>query len=415
MSCPIVCAAPESSEPTRKIAIADIVSPRERGKYQGYFGAVFGAASVAGPLLGGFFVDNLSWRWIFYINIPLGLAALAVTFLAVPNLRTRVEHAIDWTGAALLTASVTCLVLVATWGGTQYAWGSTTIVGLLVAAVLLTVGFVVVERRADEPIIPLNLFRSRTFVVASAISFFIGFAMFGVISFLPLFLQVVTGASATGSGALLMPLMLGIITASTVSGLVISRTGKYRLFPVFGTGIMIVGMLLLTRLTAQSTQLEVFRDMALVGIGIGMSIQVCILAAQNAVDRRDLGAATGTVTFARSIGGSFGVAIFGSVFAHNLTTKLAASLPADVLSTIGKGGAQGSARSAEQLPAAAHALYVEAFAHALTATFALAVPLLAIAFVTTFFLKGKPLRSDAPVAPQVEADEDAAEAALSEV
>jgi EmrB/QacA subfamily drug resistance transporter len=217
--------------------IADVVTPRERGRYQGYFGAVFGGAMVAGPLAGGFFTDHFTWRWVFYINLPLGLAALAVTSVALRGRSATVRHQVDYLGASLLAGAVTCLVLLATWGGSQYPWSSPLIIGLGVAAVALLAVFVPVERRAAEPVVPLELFRNPTFGVASAVSLIIGFAMFGVISFLPLFLQLVGGASATNSGLLLLPLMLGLLSASMASGQVITRTGRYKAFPVLGTAV----------------------------------------------------------------------------------------------------------------------------------------------------------------------------------
>jgi EmrB/QacA subfamily drug resistance transporter len=299
---------------TAQAIIGDVVSPRERGRYMGYFGAVFGGAMVAGPLAGGFFTDHLTWRWVFYINLPLGLAALVVTTVALHAREARVRHRIDYLGAALLAAGVACVVLLTTWGGTEYAWGSSTIVGLGLAAAVLLTAFALVERRAAEPIIPLALFRNSTFDVSSAVSFIIGFAMFGVISFLPLYLQLVTGASATNSGLLLLPLMFGLLGASTLSGQLISRTGRYKVFPVAGTAIAAVGMWLLSTMTPTTGRATSTVYMVVLGIGIGLVMQVVILATQNAVDRRDLGVATGTVSFFRSVGGSFGVAVFGAIF-----------------------------------------------------------------------------------------------------
>jgi EmrB/QacA subfamily drug resistance transporter len=384
---------------TAQAIIGDVVSPRERGRYMGYFGAVFGGAMVAGPLAGGFFTDHLTWRWVFYINLPLGLVALVVATLALHAREARVRHRIDYLGAALLAAGVACVVLVTTWGGTEYAWGSSTIVGLGVAAAVLLTAFALVERRAAEPIIPLALFRNSTFDVASAVSFVIGFAMFGVISFLPLYLQLVTGASATNSGLLLLPLMFGLLAASTLSGQLISRTGRYKVFPVAGTAIAAVGMWLLSTMTPATGRVTSTVYMIVVGIGIGLVMQVVILATQNAVGRRDLGIATGTVSFFRSVGGSFGVAVFGAIFTNRLADELARRLPAGVLARAraGGGSAVGSLgpRALDALPAPLRRGFVEAFSNSLTATFRYAVPCILVAFLVTWLLREQPLRTTA--------------------
>jgi EmrB/QacA subfamily drug resistance transporter len=372
--------------------IGDIVSPRERGKYQGYIGSVFAVSSVAGPLLGGFLVDNLSWRWVFYINVPIGLAALAVTGVVLKIPFTRSERKIDYAGAALLVGAVTCALLVTVWGGSEYAWTSPTILGIGAAAILLTAGFLFQETRAPEPILPLRLFKNRVVAITSAAGLIVGLGLFGAIIFLPLFLQIVTGVSATDSGLLLIPLMAGLLTTSIASGRLITRTGRYKHYPIIGSSIMAVALFLLSTMSPETTVWVVMGYMLLLGFGVGLVMQVLVIAIQNAVNRSDLGVATSSSQFFRSLGGSFGAALFGAVLSSRLAVELAERIPPDVLGGIPVGNLTGSPALISQLPEAVRQGVVEAFSNSITTAFLVAVPFAIAALVLMIFLPELPLR-----------------------
>ncbi|MGH9024168.1 MAG: MDR family MFS transporter, partial [Acidimicrobiia bacterium] len=288
--------------------VGDVVSPRERGRYQGYVGGVFAVASVAGPLVGGFLVENLSWRWVFLVNLPIGLTALVVAAKSLPAPRRQAIRSVDYLGAALFVAAVTCLLLVTVWGGNELAWDSPTILALAGSGIGLTVAFVAWERRASEPLLPMRLFSNRVFRITSLAGFLIGMALFGTIIFVPLHLQIVGGLTPTRSGLVLAPFMIGIVVTSTVAGRLISRLGRYKVFPVVGTALVALGIFLLGRVDASTPRAAVSAFLVVVGVGLGLVMQVLVLATQNAVAHRDLGVATSAMSFVRTMGGAFGVA-----------------------------------------------------------------------------------------------------------
>jgi MFS family permease len=356
---------------------------------------VFALSSIAGPLLGGFFVDNLSWRWVFYINLPIGLAALVVTATVLDLPFRRVDHPVDYLGAGLLVGGVSSLLLVTVWGGSEYAWDSPVIVGLSVLALALLALFILQERRVAEPILPLRLFRDRTFAITSGTAFIVGVGMFGAIVFLPLFLQVVMGASPTNSGLLLLPLMGGVVTSSIVSGRLITRTGRYKIYPVVGTALMSFGLWLLSTMSPDTTLPRASVYMLTFGIGMGSVLQVLVIAVQNAVEARDLGVATSSSAFFRSLGGSFGTALFGAILTSRLITRLAHRLPAGSRGDLRD--LTGSPELIAQLPPEVRVDVVEAFSHAITTAFTVAVPFLLLALLLMIFLPELPLRDTAHV------------------
>lgn len=389
--------------------IGDVVSPRERGRYQGYFGAVFALASVAGPLLGGFFTDGhsllgieTSWRWVFYINLPLGLVALFVTSAVLNIPVQRREHHIDFVGAGLLVAGVSALLLVTVWGGQEYPWTSPTILGLAAAGAVLLALFGWHEAREKEPILPLRLFRNSVFSVGNAISFLLGLAMFGGIIFLPMYMQIVQGASPTESGLRLLPLMAGVLTSSIGSGRLISRIGRYKVFPVVGTALTTLGMWLLTHLGTHTEAWRMGLYMFVLGAGMGLVMQVIVLAVQNAVSQWDMGVATSATTFFRSMGGAFGTAVFGAI----LSNRIAAYLP-DGFTAAGEGGTPNPALIAK-LPPEGQALVSDAFVRALHMVFLAAAGAALLAFALSWLLKELPLRTfDQPPAGEPVPDRDA--------
>src|SRR5258707_897398 len=371
--------------------IADVVPPRQLGRYQGVFGAVFGVSSVAGPLLGGFFVETLSWRWIFYIDLPLGAGALLVLALALAASGEPGQHRIDYLGTVLLTVAASSLILLTSLGGSIAPWGSAPIILLAIVASVFTLGFVLVEQRAVEPVLPLPLFRNAVFSLSSAIGFVVVFALYGATTYLPLFLQVVNGASPASSGLRLLPMILGLLLTSITSGQLISRWGRYKAFPIAGTAVMTLGMFLLSRLSEHTSVLVESLPMAVLGLGVGLVTQVIVMAVQNAVDYRNLGAATSGVIFFRSIGGAFGTAIFGAIFSNQLASHLAtlaASLPPGVNLS-----ATESVAAIHHLPTTVRVEVVHAYTQSLSAVFLVTVPMVALAFMLSWLLPEVRLRT----------------------
>ncbi len=368
--------------------IGDLIPPRERGRYQGFFGAVFGTATIVGPLVGGFLVDHLSWRWIFYINLPTGILAMAVIAAVLPSRSTRRRHAIDYTGALLLTAALSAVILFTGLGGTTIPWTSPVMLGLLAASVAGTVAFIVVELRSPEPILPMSLFGNRNFAVASGVGFIVGLSLFGAVTFLPIYLQVVKGVSPLTSGVLLMPMMLGMLATSVISGRIISRFGRYKLFPILGTGTMTFGLGALSLLTIESDDWQTAIDALWLGLGMGMVMQVLIIAVQNSVDYKHLGVATSGTMLFRSLGGALGVALFGAIFANRLHAQLAGP-GMDFLATVIPSAVKG-------LPPNLHEEYITAVMAALRPVFLVAAAISAVGFALAWMLREYPLREGAP-------------------
>jgi EmrB/QacA subfamily drug resistance transporter len=395
--------------------IGDVIPPRERGRYQGYFGAVFGVSSVAGPLLGGWFTDGPGWRWIFYINLPVGIAALIITSMALKLPTVRREHTIDYLGAALIVSAVSSLLLYLDWAGKEYGWFAAGPLALLTAAVALTVLFVVVERRAAEPIIPLRLFRNSVFAVGNLYGFLAGIAMFGAIIFLPFYLQAVMGMSPTESGLAMLPAVFGILTTSIISGRLITRTGRYKIFPILGAAILIIALLMLSRLQVGTPYWQLALFELAFGAGLGMTMQTIVTAVQNAVEYRDLGTATSTTTFFRQMGGTIGAAVFGAILTNRLAVHLIEQVGPAAVAAQGNGAVNiNNLQAIRALPGPAKTSVLTAFTHALNDVFLVGVPVVALAFVVALFLKELPLRTmQRPSADAAPAGESASAEALS--
>ncbi len=375
--------------------IGDVVPPRERGRYMGYMGAVFGTASVLGPVLGGWLAGGPGWQWIFWLNVPIGITALVVTSYALKLPHTRREHTIDWMGAGFLVAAVSSVLLYTAWAGPDHGWLSAPSLSLLGGGLLLAALFILIERRASEPILPMDLFNNSVFSTTNALAMVFGIAMFGAIIFVPLYLQIVMGMSPTRSGLGMVPMVAGIFSASIPAGHYVTRTGRYRVFPIASTIVVSVALLLLSTLDADSSYLRVGIGMYVLGFGLGLTMQLLTLIVQNSVDVRHMGVATSTVTFFRNLGGAFGTALFGAVLNSRLAHHLETSLGA------GAGGSVNTndATAIQRLPEPVRGKVIDAFASSLHEVFLTALPFVVIAFFITLFIKELPLRSRSTPVP----------------
>jgi EmrB/QacA subfamily drug resistance transporter len=389
--------------------IGEMIPPRDRSKYQGVMMAVMPVALIGGPLIGGFITDHLSWRWAFYVNLPLGAIALVVCWITLAKLPRGTGRArIDWAGTGLLTVWITSLVLITTWGGTQYDWASPQILGLAVLTVAGLIAFIMVERRQPEPIMPLRVFKSRNFVLAGGVAFVSGFTLFGAVGYLPQYQQFVQGASATNSGLLLMPMMIAVMAVSLISGNIISRTGRYRIFPIAGSVVVAIGMFLFTTVGVGTSAAVTAIYMVVLGAGMGAIMQTSTLIAQNSLELRDMGAGTGASTFLRNMGSSLGVSILGALYASRLTDSLAHSA----------GGATGGQVTASSmtpqalraLPEAVQHVFQQAVTSGITGLFMLGTVVAALGIVVAVFIRHVPLRGGKAAA----AEQPAAEVAMAE-
>lgn len=373
--------------------IADIIPPRERGRYAGFFGATFGAATVLGPLAGGLIVEYFSWRWVFYVNIPFGILALIVTTAALPNTVRRMKHTIDYVGFLTLTCAASALILFTTLGGNSFAWASSPSILLAVGGVVLTVVFVFIERKAKEPIIAPHLFANRVFSSASTIGFVVGFAMYGAMTFLPLFLQEVRGVTPTMSGVRLLPMMVGLFGASILTGFLVSRGSKYRIFPILGTAVMTGGLLLLGTVGVTTSSWYMSFDMLVFGIGLGLVMQILVTAVQNAVEMQDIGAATAGANFFRSIGGSFGTAVFGAIYVHEFPLAWTADLHAAHLKYVAPLTTSLTPAQIKKIPPAYLSVISHSIATSVQTLFHYAVPVGALALLLSLTLPEIKLRT----------------------
>ncbi|MEY2229390.1 MDR family MFS transporter [Streptomyces sp. BF23-19] len=392
--------------------IGDLIPPRERGKYQGMMAGVMALAMIGGPLVGGTITDHWGWRWSFYINLPLGAVALAMVTAVLHLPKKRAQGKIDYLGAGLLTIAITSTVLVTTWGGNEYAWSSVEILGLIAVGVVSTAAFLYAETKAAEPVMPLHIFRSRNFTLMSVIGFLVGFAMFGGVLYLPLFQQSVQGASATNSGLLLLPMLLSMMVVSLIAGRVTTSSGKYKMFPIAGGALMVVGMFLLATMDTGTTRLVSGLYMAVLGAGLGFLMQITMLVAQNSVEMKDMGVASSSATLFRTLGGSFGVALMGSLFTARVTDTMSERLGPEAADAAGS--AQLDAASLAKLPEAVRDAYQHAVAAGTHSAFLLGAAIAVLGFAAAWFVKEVPLRGAGPAAPAGAADGDKAAPAAQE-